>query len=40
MMQNYWTQFSRVIKREGLAQLMSDLPEKQKALAGLIGQTG
>lgn len=40
MVQNYRTQFTRVIKKEGLPALMSDLRDKQKSLAGLIGQTG
>jgi phospholipid transport system substrate-binding protein len=38
MVQNYRTQFNRVIKRQGLAQLLNDLRAKQKQLAALIGK--
>jgi phospholipid transport system substrate-binding protein len=37
MVENYRTQFNRVIKRQGLAQLLNDLRAKQKQLAALIG---
>ncbi len=40
MVQNYRTQFIRVIKHNGLPALMNSLREKQKSLAGLIGQAG
>jgi phospholipid transport system substrate-binding protein len=35
---NYRTQFDRVIERQGLRQLLTDLKAKQKQLAVLIGQ--
>jgi phospholipid transport system substrate-binding protein len=38
MVHNYRTQFGRVIRQQGLPQLMKDLREKQKSLASLIGQ--
>jgi phospholipid transport system substrate-binding protein len=38
MVENYRTQFNRVIKRQGLAQLLNDLRAKQKQLAALIGK--
>jgi phospholipid transport system substrate-binding protein len=40
MVQNYRAQFTRVIKREGLRQLMNDLRAKQKSLETLVGQAG
>lgn len=38
MVANYRAQFNRVIKRQGLAQLLDDLRVKQKQLAVLIGK--
>jgi phospholipid transport system substrate-binding protein len=38
MVANYRAQFNRVIKRQGLAQLLDDLRVKQKQLAALIGK--
>src|SRR5262249_4190761 len=38
MVHNYRTQFNRVIERQGLRQLLTDLKAKQKQLAILIGQ--
>ena len=37
MVENYRTQFDRVIREQGLAQLLNDLRTKQKQLAALIG---
>jgi phospholipid transport system substrate-binding protein len=38
MVENYHTQFNRVIERQGMAQLLNDLRAKQKQLATLIGK--
>jgi len=38
MVENYRTQFDRVIREQGLAQLLSDLRTKQKQLETLIGK--
>jgi phospholipid transport system substrate-binding protein len=38
MVENYRTQFDRVIREEGLAQLLNDLRAKQKQLAPLIAK--
>jgi phospholipid transport system substrate-binding protein len=38
MVENYRAQFDRVIKRQGLQQLLDDLRTKQKQLAALIGK--
>jgi phospholipid transport system substrate-binding protein len=38
MVHNYRTQFDRVIERQGLQQLLTDLKAKQKQLATLISQ--
>ncbi len=38
MVHNYRTQFDRVIERQGLQQLLTDLKAKQKQLATLIGR--
>jgi phospholipid transport system substrate-binding protein len=38
MVENYRTQFDRVIRQQGLGQLLSDLRAKQKQLAALVGK--
>jgi phospholipid transport system substrate-binding protein len=38
MVENYRAQFDRVIKRQGLQQLLDDLRAKQKQLSALIGK--
>lgn len=38
MVHNYRTQFARVIDRQGMPQLLSDLRVKQKKLAALVGE--
>jgi phospholipid transport system substrate-binding protein len=38
MVENYRAQFNRVIKRDGLAQLPTDMRTKQRQLAALVAK--
>ena len=38
MVENYRAQFNRVIKRDGLAQLLTDLRAKQRQLMALVAK--